>query len=119
MGDLDQIKNLLNLMTTNVEQEKVFLFFFFLFFFFFFFFLKNLQAWRKASEAGNDPSARGVEELIAALLFKGNYSLFRKVDYCFDNCFVFSVKKANDRAASSQARVISQGISAFVCDISL
>lgn len=72
MGDLDQIKNLLNLMVTNTDEEK---------------------AWRKAAEAGGAVSAQRVEELIAALLFK--------------------VKKANDRAASSQSRVISQEITAI------
>jgi Ca2+-binding EF-hand superfamily protein len=63
---------LLNLMMSNSEEEK---------------------AWRKAAEAGGEVSARRVEELVAALLFK--------------------VKKANDRAASSQSRVISQEIAAI------
>jgi Ca2+-binding EF-hand superfamily protein len=51
------------------------------------------KAWRKAAEAGGEVSARRVEELIAALLFK--------------------VKKANDRAASSQSRVMSRAIAAI------
>ena len=49
MGDIDQIKNLLNLITTNSEEEL---------------------AWRKTAESDSEFSSRRVEELIASLLYK-------------------------------------------------
>ena len=72
MGALDQMKNLLNLMATNSEEEK---------------------SWRKAAEAEGGVSSARVEELIASLLVK--------------------IKKANDRAANSESRVVSTEITSI------